>query len=52
LTVSKLCILGIPPHDDDEAMNVFKDYEARNGRRYLVVADFISGSVGPDIYMR
>jgi hypothetical protein len=56
LIVSKLCILSKPLTlrnmiaDDD--MNIFKDYEARNERRYLVVAYLVSGSVGPKIYMR
>ena len=36
----------------DDAMNLFKDCEARNERRYLVVADLVSGSVGLEIYMR
>jgi len=35
----------------DDSMNLFKDYEAQNERRYLVIADLVSGSVGPEIYM-
>jgi hypothetical protein len=36
----------------DDTMHLFKDYEVLNERRYLVVADLISGSVGPEIYIR
>jgi hypothetical protein len=55
LTVSKLCILGKPQTlrmmmIADDAMNLFKDDEVRNERRYLVIADLVSGSVGPEIF--
>jgi len=34
----------------DDAMSLFKDDEARNERRYLVIADLVSGSVGREIF--
>jgi hypothetical protein len=34
----------------DDAMNLFKDDEVRNERRYLVIGDLVSGSVGPEIF--